>query len=238
MQDYKFLKLPTHIAFILDGNGRWANERGLKRTDGHEKGIETLKEIVKEVKNLGIPFMSVYAFSTENFSRPEAEVNFLMNKIYEEYEKLLSRKDEYNNHLENIRIVGERKNLSSKLLKIIDELNNRPFNKDQFTLIICFNYSSELEILHAAKELSDSKLPYTKENFEKNLYTNFAPKIDFLVRTSGEMRLSNFMLYQASYAELYFPKTYWPDFNKEELYKALIEYQNRDRRFGNIKEVK
>lgn len=232
METSKFNKLPTHIAFILDGNGRWANERGLKRTDGHEQGIKTLKEIAKEVKELGIPFMSVYAFSKDNFKRPEEEVNFLMNKIHSEYKELANRDD---NSI-NIRIVGERSNLPSKLLGIIDELNSRPYIDKNFTLIVAFNYSSKLEILTVAEKLEEGNLEYTLENFEKCLYTYPAPQIDFLVRTSGEMRLSDYMLYQASYAELYFPKTYWPDFTKEELYKALDEYQNRDRRFGDAKE--
>lgn len=232
MESIVFQKLPTHIAFILDGNGRWANKHGMKRTMGHIKGVKTLKNIVKEVKALNIKYMSVYAFSVENFSRPQEEVNFLMEKALTEFSKLESRLSELDF---NVRVIGERDNLDSRILKVIDKLNSTPFNEEHFTLFIAFNYSSQLEIINASKEMKKRKLAFTKENFEKCLYTYPAPPIDLLIRTSHEQRLSNFMLYQASYAELYFPSVFWPAFTKRSLYKALEEYQKRDRKFGQIR---
>ena len=226
-----FQNLPKHIAFILDGNGRWAKKRGFIRTIGHEKGVKTLKNITKLVKELGIPFMSVYAFSVENWSRPIEEVNYLIDKAYNEfkyYEENLAKLDF------NIRIVGEKTNLPIKVYDVITKINNSAFIENRFTLMIAFNYSSQLEIINATYEMKKRKLAFTKENFEKCLYTYPAPPIDLLIRTSGEQRLSNYMLYQASYAELYFPKTFWPAFNKTELYKALQEYEKRNRRFGKI----
>ena len=223
--------LPKHLAIILDGNGRWAIKHGFIRTIGHEKGIKTLKNITKIVKELGIPFMSVYAFSVENWSRPKDEVDYLIDKAYNEfkhYEERLSTLDY------NIRIVGETTNLPPQLYEVINKINNSMFDPDRFTLMIAFNYSSQLELIHAAKEMKKRKLAFTKENLEKCLYTYPAPPIDLLIRTSGEQRLSNYMLYQASYAELYFPKTFWPAFNKKELYKALEEYSKRQRRFGKV----
>ena len=175
--------------------------------------------------------MSVYAFSVENWSRPIEEVNYLIDKAYNEfkyYEENLAKLDF------NIRIVGEKTNLPSKVFDVITKINNSAFIENRFTLMIAFNYSSQLEIINATYEMKKRKLAFTKENFEKCLYTYPAPPIDLLIRTSGEQRLSNYMLYQASYAELYFPKTFWPAFNKTELYKALQEYEKRNRRFGKI----
>ena len=232
MESIVFQKLPTHIAFILDGNGRWANKHGMKRTMGHIKGVKTLKNIVKEVKTLNIKYMSVYAFSVENFSRPQEEVNFLMEKALTEFSKLERRLSELDF---NVRVIGERDNLDPRILKVIDKLNSTPFNEEHFTLFVAFNYSSQLEIINASKEMKKRKLAFTKENFEKCLYTYPAPPIDLLIRTSHEQRLSNFMLYQASYAELYFPSVFWPAFTKRSLYKALEEYQKRDRKFGQIR---
>ena len=229
MEKKTFEKLPKHIAFILDGNGRWAKRLGLERTSGHLKGIKTLKNIVSEVKSLGIQYMSVYCFSVENFSRPKEEVNFLMDKAYVEFQKLDTSNLDF-----NVRIIGERSNLDDKILSVIDQVNNLPYEEGRFTLFIAFNYSSQLEIVNACSEMKNKNLPFTKENFEKCLYTYPAPFIDLLVRTSHEQRLSNFMLYQASYAELYFPRTLWPAFTKKCLYQALEDYQKRDRRFGKI----
>ena len=229
MENRVFEKLPKHIAFILDGNGRWAQKLGLKRTSGHIKGVKTLKSIVTEVKNLGIQYMSVYCFSVENFSRPKEEVDFLMETAFEEFQKL-----NINTLGFNIKIIGERDNLEERILNLIDKINNLDYVEGRFTLFIAFNYSSQLEIVNASKEMNKRDLPFTKENFEKCLYTYPAPFIDLLVRTSHEQRLSNFMLYQASYAELYFPRTLWPAFTKKCLYQALEQYEKRDRRFGKV----
>lgn len=229
MENRVFEKLPKHIAFILDGNGRWAQKLGLKRTSGHIKGVKTLKSIVTEVKNLGIQYMSVYCFSVENFSRPKEEVDFLMETAFEEFQKLDISTLDF-----NVKIIGERENLEERILNVIDKINNLDYVEGRFTLFIAFNYSSQLEIVNASKEMNKRDLPFTKENFEKCLYTYPAPFIDLLVRTSHEQRLSNFMLYQASYAELYFPRTLWPAFTKKCLYQGLEQYEKRDRRFGKV----
>ena len=219
----KFNKLPKHIAFILDGNGRWAIKHHKSRNFGHYVGVNTLKEVVKMVKELNIPFMSIYALSTENMARPVDEVNYLLDLAKKEYHSLVNNNPDF-----NIRIVGERNNLDNELLSIIDNINNMPFFDERFTLIIAFNYSSQRELLKACQNAN------SLEDFEKGLYTYPAPPIDLLIRTSGEKRLSNFMLYQSAYAELYFDKIYWPSYNKRHLYKALKNYQKRKRNFGKI----
>lgn len=219
------IKLPNHIAFILDGNGRWAQRIGKSRNYGHQIGVETLKTIVKEVMNIGIPYMSVYAFSTENMERPIDEVTYLMNLAKEEFDKIQNRLNDLNY---NIRIIGEDTNLSEEILKIKKTINNVPFKDKTFTLFIAFNYSSKLEILNAAKNSN------SLEELENKLYTSPANQIDLLIRTSGEKRLSNFMLYQAAYAELYFDKIFWPAYNKKHLLKALKWYSKRKRNFGKI----
>ena len=233
-------KLPKHIGIILDGNGRWAQERGLPRTLGHQKGIETLGKIVKATKELGIKNLTVFAFSTENINRPKDEVKYLFNRM----------KDFFNNQYQqlkkekvNVKIIGELVNLPTDLVSIIKEINDRPFNYDYFTFTIAFNYGSRQEIVNATKQVASlvkiGKLKINDINekiIEENLYTKDLENLDLIIRTSGELRLSNFLLWQASYAELSFPKVYFPDFNEEELYKVLIDYQTRDRRFGKIGE--
>ena len=221
-----------HIAIIMDGNRRWAKERNLPSAVGHKKGVDALKATMRACDDFGIKYLTVYAFSTENWNRKPEEVNFLMEKALTEFSKLESRLTELDF---NVRVIGERDNLDARILKVIDKLNSTPFNEEHFTLFVAFNYSSQLEIINASKEMKKRKLAFTKENFEKCLYTYPAPPIDLLIRTSHEQRLSNFMLYQASYAELYFPSVFWPAFTKRSLYKALEEYQKRDRKFGQIR---
>ena len=235
-------KLPKHIAIILDGNGRWAKNRLMPRTYGHLRGIETLGKLVKASKDLGIKNLTVYAFSTENINRPISEVEFLMNeflKFYrEKFRKLVNEKI-------NVRVIGEAINLSKEVVDAIKDINDVPFNYDYFTFTICFNYGSQQEITHATKEISklvkmgkinvndiDEKL------INSYLYTKDLEPLDLVIRTSGECRLSNFLLWQLSYAELYFTDVYFPDFKEEELYKAIINYQNRNRRFGKLGEEK
>ena len=220
----KLTKLPTHLAIILDGNGRWAQKRGKDRNFGHYMGVQNLKEIVKVVRDLKIQYLSLYCFSFENMKRPKEEVSYLMDLAKVEFEHL---KEKNPTDSINVRIIGEDDNLSNDILDIKQEINSRPFIKDAFTLFIAFNYSSTLEIKHASK-ISNG------DDFEQHLYTYPAPAIDLLIRTSGEERLSNFMLYQMSYAELYFTKTYWPSFKTKDLRKALTTYQKRRRNFGLI----
>ena len=230
--------LPQHIGIILDGNGRWATKRMLPRIKGHEKGVKTLREIVLEVKELKIPYLTVFAFSTENWNRPQGEVDFLMNQVkkyyYNYFDKLLEQKIK-------VRFIGFKERIPQDVLIIMEEIEQKTKEFNGFTLTIAFNYGSTKEIVEACRKIATdvAKQKITISNideslFESYLFTKDLPPLDFIIRTSGEMRLSNFMLYQAAYAEMYFPKTLWPDFHKKELYIALLEYQSRNRRFGGL----
>lgn len=231
--------LPKHIGIILDGNGRWATKRMLPRNLGHKKGVQTLREIVLEVKNLGIPNLTVFAFSTENWKRPKDEVDYLMNQLKEYYQTGL------NKLLENkikVKFIGTKNNLSSDIVMMMEDIEFQTKKFNEFTLSIAFNYGSKEEIVEACKKISNQVLNHeinindiNEDTITKNLYTASLYDLDLIIRTSGEMRLSNFLLYQAAYAELYFPKTLWPDFHKKELFLAIKEYQNRNRRYGGIK---
>lgn len=231
------LKIPNHVAIILDGNGRWAKERGKKRTEGHICGYKNLKNISKYILKKGVNFLSVFAFSTENFQRPKEEVDFLMDLFVEGFNK-----DANYFQKENIKVVfsGKKDKLRSDVINAMDKLTEMTKNNTLGILNICINYGGRCEILDAAKKIStlvkENKLnieDITEETFKNYLYQKL-PDIDLMIRTSGELRISNFMLWQLSYAELYFPKCYFPDFNEEEFDKALLEYTKRDRRFGNI----
>lgn len=231
--------LPTHIGIILDGNGRWATKRLLPRNLGHKKGVETLGEIALEAKKIGIPYLTVFAFSTENWSRPKDEVDYLLNQIKEHYHKGLKKLIE---EKIKVKFIGSKDNLPNDILLIMEDVENTSKSFNELTLTIAFNYGSKQEILNACKNISkDISHNIIKESdiddnlFKSYLYTKDLPDVDLIIRTSGEMRLSNFLLYQSSYAELYFPKTLWPDFHKKELYLAINEYQNRNRRFGGLK---
>lgn len=231
-------KLPRHIAIILDGNGRWAKKIGLPRIAGHAQGIKTLGELVTASNELGIKNLTVFAFSTENINRPAGEVEFLMKEFLNFYEnslvKLLNKKI-------NVRVIGEYENLSDSIVEAIKKINGESYFEDSMTFTICFNYGSRQEIIHSIKEIAlavnnnELNIDDINESVVSNyLYTKDLEPLDLIIRTSGEYRLSNFLLWQASYAELYFTNTLFPDFNKEELYKAILDYQNRDRRFGKI----
>lgn len=231
--------LPKHIGIILDGNGRWATMRLLPRNMGHKKGVKTLNEIVIETKKIGIPYLTVFAFSTENWNRPKEEVDYLLNQIKENYQKGLKKLID-----EKIKIqfIGSRENLSNDLILIMEDVEYQTKNYTNFTLTIAFNYGSKQEIVNACKNIANDIInnkisvnDITDDLFNNYLYTKDLPYVDLIIRTSGEQRISNFLLYQSAYAELYFPKTLWPDFHKKELYLAIHEYQNRNRRFGGIK---
>ncbi len=236
--EYTNLKIPHHVAIILDGNGRWAKERGLTRSEGHRVGFNNLLNLSKHVFKTGVKVLSVYAFSTENFKRSKEEVSFLMN-IFE------SKFREYADELkrDNIKVVfsgGRDKPVKKKILSIIEECEELTKNCTGGIMNICFNYGSHLEIVEAFKKIYQdvNNNIIALEDIDEDLMYHYMfqdlPPIDFLIRTSGELRLSNFMLYQLSYAELFFPKTYFPDFDNEAFDNALIEYTKRDRRFGGI----
>lgn len=236
--DYSNLKIPAHVAIILDGNGRWAKERGMSRSEGHKVGFNNLVFLSKHVFNTGVKVLSVYAFSTENFKRSKEEVSFLMNIFEKKFKQYAEELKE-----ENIKVVfsgGRGKPVRKKLLGIIDYCEEITKDCTRGILNICFNYGSHLEISEAIKKIHNDlnnniiNIDDINDNLIYHYMFQDLPPIDFLIRTSGELRLSNFMLYQLSYAELYFPKTYFPAFNNEEFDNALIEYTKRDRRFGGI----
>ena len=230
--------IPNHIGIIMDGNGRWAVKRGLPRTMGHKKAIGTLKELCIHMADIGVKYVSLYAFSTENFKREVKEVNFLMDLFINTFEKefgFLKERD--------VKIIfsGRREPLPEKVLKAMDDLVNDTKDNKSLVLNICINYGSHAEIVDMTKKLCQlykegniSLDDIDEKLLEENMY-NDLPPLDYVIRTSGELRLSNFMMYQASYAEFYFPEVLFPDFGVEEFDKALEEYQKRNRRFGGVK---
>ena len=239
--DYSNLKVPSHVAIILDGNGRWAKERGLTRSMGHDAGFTNLKNISKYILSNGIKVLSVYAFSTENFKRSKDEVDYLMNIFTSKFKSCIK---DFNK--ENIKVIfsGRDKPLPNKVLKAMKELEESTKDNTKGILNICINYGGRSELVDTCKKISKmvankeiSIDDIDEELVSRNLY-NDLPDVDLMIRTSGELRLSNFMLWQNSYAEFYFPKTYFPDFDEEEFDKAIIEYTKRDRRFGNINYTK
>lgn len=232
--------IPKHIGIILDGNGRWAKKRGLPRIMGHAQGIKRIEMLIPEVKRLGVKVLTIFTFSTENWNRPNEEVNFIMNEAQKIYEKMINNVSKLGY---NVRVIGEQPLNHPELIEKIKKLNDLGNNNEDFTLCIAFNYGSQKEIINATKKLCQLVKndvldieDINEDSFEKELYTNDLPPVDLLIRTSGEMRISNFLLWQISYAEMYFPKVYWPDFDRTKLYDALEEYQKRSRRFGKIGE--
>lgn len=231
----QFEKIPNHVAIILDGNGRWAKKRGLPRNLGHRQGVEALIKTVRRCSDIGIKHLTVYAFSTENWNRPQAEVDYLMN-LLEEYFIGLDKK--LKNRNIKLKVIGEKTRLSEKLINIINDVQNKTKDNTGMVFNIAFNYGSKDEIINAVKGMIKDNVIISKENLDNYLYTTESGNVDLLIRTSGEQRISNFLLWQIAYAEFYFTDAYWPDFNEKELEKALETYQNRDRRFGGLKDEK
>ena len=227
-------KLPQHIGFIIDGNGRWAQERGWPRNKGHQYGVKNLDMVIKECfYQYKIPVVSIYAFSTENWNRPKAELDHLF-KYFTDYLKANNFVKKYP-HV-RLNIMGDYTKFPPALVKNANDVLAATKDETEFVLNLGINYSGQDEIVRAVNlMLADHLEPKVdRATIEKYLYTKGQPPLDFVVRTSGEQRLSNFMLWQVSYAELYFPKLHWPDFDKKALQTALLEYQSRDRRFGAI----
>lgn len=223
--------IPNHLAIILDGNRRWAKIHNLKSLEGHKKGFDTIINLVKHCKKRGIKILSVFAFSTENFKRSEEEVNYLMKLFVTGFK---NKKKELLE--ENIKVVfsGTKDNLKKEVIKAMEELTEITKEKTGPIFNICLNYGGRNEIIDAFKKMQKDNIninQLTEEKFNEYLYQNLPP-IDYLIRTSGEIRISNFMLWQLSYAEMYFTETLFPDFNENELDKALLEYENRNRRYG------
>ena len=234
--------IPNHIAIIMDGNGRWAKKRSMPRTYGHKKGSENLKNIALVCNEIGIKALSVYAFSTENWKRPKAEIDYLMD-LPKEFEETF--KGQFKE--QDIRVIfsGRRDRFPAHVQELIERVEEKTKDRKGLVLNICFDYGSYTEILGAVKEISksykkgDIKLDDINEDLvTSHLYTKDLPKLDLLIRTSGEERISNFLLWQLAYSELYFAKKHWPAFNRKELFKALDNFQKRNRRFGGLKEDK
>ncbi len=232
-------KLPKHIAFIMDGNGRWAKRRGLPRTAGHNEGGKTLLKIINACNKLGIPAITVYAFSTENWSRPKEEVKYLMELPSQYIKTYLPKIKEANIRMNFIGFIDE---LPAEMKENINQAINETKDNTGMVFTVALNYGSQDEIIKATKEIAEEykngKITLediSKEYFSHKLMTCGLPDVDLLIRTSGEYRISNYLLWQISYSELYFTKKYWPDFNEFELHKALEDYQTRNRRFGGLK---
>jgi len=232
-------QVPRHVAVIMDGNGRWAQARGLSRTQGHLEGVKRVEEIIKTAHDIGIEFLTIYAFSTENWSRPEDEVSMIMRTFI----LVLGQKaKELGNNGVRINFIGRRKGVPAEVLKAMDAASGIKVHQSSMTLNIAFNYGARGEIVDAIKSIAhnitEGKIK-TDDIDEKlissHLYTHDQPDPDLLIRTSGEERISNFLLWQLSYAELYFTDKYWPDFNEEQFLKALNTYAQRERRWGGVK---
>ena len=230
-------KLPVHIGFIMDGNGRWAQKRNMPRKMGHREGAETFRRIVKYCKKIGIKYVTFYAFSTENWKRPEDEVNELM-KLFNGY---LDEVMTYTK--ENVRLIflGDKSAFDEEMTRKMIEIEEYSKNFDDMTLMLAMNYGGRDDIVHAAKQLAEMAVnkeikidDIDEEIISGLLYTKGLPDVDLLIRPSGEMRISNFLIWQSAYAELYFTDVLWPDFSHKELDKALQEYASRNRRFGGV----
>ncbi|AKN29462.1 UDP pyrophosphate synthase [Clostridium carboxidivorans P7] len=231
--------IPKHIAIIMDGNGRWARERNLPRTMGHKAGVEAIREIVKEASTLGVKYLTLYAFSTENWKRPSDEVGALMNLLVQYLKKEFK---ELNNNNVIIKHIGDISKLPSACQKELIDAYNNTKNNTGLTLNLALNYGGRNEIVRAfnliyedikSHKLSEECIDETV--ISKYMYTSNMPDPDLIIRPSGEQRLSNFLLWQCAYSEFWYSNIKWPDFGKKDLHKAIYDYQNRDRRFGGVK---
>jgi undecaprenyl diphosphate synthase len=223
--------IPKHIAIIMDGNGRWAKERGLKRTAGHEEGAKVVRNITTHCSNIGIKYLTLYAFSTENWTRPKLEVEFLM-KLLEKYFK--SELPIYLKHNVKFKAIGDRSKFSKNLQKIINDTEEKTAHCTGLTQILALNYGSRDEITRAVKKLNEQNLEVTQDNINSCLDTANIPDVDLLIRTSGEVRISNYLLWQIAYAEMFFTNTYWPEFSCNELDDIISDFNKRERRFGGV----
>ena len=232
------MRLPEHIAVIMDGNGRWAQKRGLPRIAGHKAGVESVRRIVENVGKLGIPYLTLYTFSTENWKRPQEEINGLMNLLLESLQRELDRLDRNGIRL---RFIGWKDELPEHVQQAVALAQERTQNNDRLTVQIALNYGGRREIVEAcrsiARQVAENQLSADSIDealFERHLSTFPAPDPDLLIRPSGEMRISNFLLWQIAYCELWVTETLWPDFGQEDLMQAIEAFQKRDRRFGGL----
>ncbi len=238
MQQLDNSRIPAHVAIIMDGNGRWAKAKGMPRTAGHVEGVATVKKITEEATRLGIKYLTLYTFSTENWNRPVEEIEALMNLILTNLEEEIFMKGNV-----RFRMIGEMERLPKSVQVRLNECIERTSTNTGMTMVIALSYSSRWEIARAAKllanEVKDGKLrveDITEESISTHLTTDFMPDPDLLIRTGGELRISNYLLWQCAYSEFYFTDQYWPDFNEESLREAIADYQQRQRRFGKTGE--
>jgi len=230
--------IPSHVAIIMDGNGRWAKQRGMERTFGHQAGVETVHKITEEAVRLGIKYLTLYTFSMENWNRPEQEVSALMSLLFEHIEE-----DTFMKNNVRFRVIGDVEKLPEFVKgKLMDCIEHTSKNTGM-SLVLALSYSSKWELTEAARqiasEVKDGKLQLSdidSDTIQQHLATKDMPDVDLLIRTGGELRISNYLLWQCAYAELYFCDTYWPDFKEQELRKAIADYQNRERRYGMTSE--
>ena len=240
IEEKKLKKIPTHVAIIMDGNGRWAKKRNMPRVKGHYEGMQTVKKITKYASRLGIQYLTLYAFSTENWARPKEEVSYLMDLPEKMFTSFMPELMENNVKVE---VIGVVEKLPENTRKAVEDAIEQTKNNTGLKLIFALNYGSKDEIVTAVKRIAQGAAnnEYKVEEIDEqlisdNLFTKDTPDPDLLIRTSGEQRISNFLLWQIAYSEFIFTKVAWPDFVEEEFYKALLEYQSRDRRFGGLNE--
>jgi undecaprenyl diphosphate synthase len=233
-------KLPQHMAIIMDGNGRWAKQKGMLRVFGHENGTTSVRKTVEACAKLGIKHLTLYAFSTENWKRPKTEVDTLMNLLIKSLKKELKTLNENNIKLQ---AIGNIEQLPSSAFRELNEVIDKTKTNNRMVLTLALSYGSREEILHVVKTISDkvknniiSIAEIDESIINQHLYTHNLPDVDLLIRTSGEYRISNFLLWQIAYAELYFIDVLWPDFTEDHLYEAIVSYQKRERRFGKTSE--
>ncbi len=233
-------QLPKHISVIMDGNGRWAKLKGLLRALGHEEGTKAVRDVVEGSAEIGIDYLTLYAFSTENWNRPKREVDTLMRLLVSSLKKEIKTLTE--NHI-RLNAIGNISNLPKKAQKELNEVIEKTKDNKRMVLTLALSYGSREELIHMVKEISQkvkneelSPEAIDELIINKHLYTRNLPDVDLLIRTSGEQRISNFLLWQIAYAELYFTKILWPDFRREDLYEAIYNYQTRERRFGKTSE--
>ena len=239
-EDINLDKLPQHIAIIMDGNGRWAKSRGEKRTFGHKNAISAVRNAINACQEVGVPFLTLYTFSSENWNRPEEEVSTLMTLLYE---TLLSESSDMLSKGLRLWVIGNIDELPELVREQLLNVMEITKNNTKANLILAINYVSQKEIIKAVKEISQkikngtlSTEDINEETFENHLYTKNFPAVDLMIRTSGEIRISNFLLWQLAYAELQFLDVLWPDFSKEDLFKAIVDYQKTERRYGKTSE--
>ncbi|RMG87331.1 MAG: isoprenyl transferase [Bacteroidetes bacterium] len=233
-------KLPRHIAIIMDGNGRWAKQQGMPRVMGHRNGVKSVREVTEAAAELGVSYLTLYAFSTENWNRPKGEVNALMSLLVETINAEVKTLNKNNIRLETI---GDIARLPEKSYQALLQAKEDTKNNSRMTLVLALNYSAKWEIVEAARKIARqvANQTLTPEDIDENIFagaldTKDMPDPELLIRTSGENRISNFLLWQIAYAELYFTPVLWPDFRKKDLYEAILDFQRRERRFGKISE--